>query len=500
MPEQKHSSYEVKSHESSHPLPARSQAEEGEGKKDTNADPKASEHDSPHDVQSDTKQEEYQQESDNAGIPRPPSSEAQRQHSDDIHSLMDVGLNIQKQRHAATVLKYWHNTYQFRDSSIVLDIIDNTKKKEQEEEEEEAQKEEAATDEQTNTAADDDADADADNDTDTPIVTDSHSHSHSHNSGEADSPDLKGGNESKEQQQEGDKDSDSAGSKKRTKEEAERQLQQTQPYTIILKSTIFHPEGGGQPADTGVILPIYNEYTEDSDTLTPQYAADNLEDAFIVTNVQRSTDNSGLVLHHGYFKQCVIKHPNEDHKQHKIDADMVLRGSGIREQKPVLLVIDAEKRKLHSRLHTASHVLDLAVENIGYPRDKLQPGSGQHTPQESYVVYNGKLSDEDQKTFVSRVQEEMDKFVKDKHPVRNHIVPYEELAAYCGEGTIPEFIPHSESVRVIGLKGYRHCTCGGTHIDNTERLEKVTVGKLEKIEEDKWRLWYKVAGQEQKQE
>jgi hypothetical protein len=53
----------------------------------------------------------------------------------------------------------------------------------------------------------------------------------------------------------------------------------------------------------------------------------------------------------------------------------------------VRLQVDAEKRKIYARYHSAGHLLDIAVRRCG--QTQLHPGKGYHFPVGAYVEYIG---------------------------------------------------------------------------------------------------------------
>ena len=113
---------------------------------------------------------------------------------------------------------------------------------------------------------------------------------------------------------------------------------------LILDATVFYPQGGGQPYDTGVI--------------------ESASGRFLVEEV-RFMD--GAVRHIGHFEwgELVIGDTVQCH-------------------------VDAERRLLHSRIHSAGHLVDLAVAELGLP---WTPGKGYHFPQGPYVEYAGNLNE-----------------------------------------------------------------------------------------------------------
>ncbi|MFZ1522487.1 MAG: alanine--tRNA ligase-related protein, partial [Candidatus Saccharimonadales bacterium] len=111
---------------------------------------------------------------------------------------------------------------------------------------------------------------------------------------------------------------------------------------IYLDQTVFYPQGGGQPYDMGLI--------ETDDT------------KFIVEEVRYA---DGEVLHIGHY-----------------EGRHLIQGEDIR------LVVDEQRRKLNTRLHSAGHILDMAVNELGYA---WIPGKGHHFPDGPYVEYQADL-------------------------------------------------------------------------------------------------------------
>ena len=113
--------------------------------------------------------------------------------------------------------------------------------------------------------------------------------------------------------------------------------------TLRLNQTLFHPRGGGQPADRGALI-----LADGSGVEVPVIDVRNAED--------------GGVDH-------VIAS----------DAPLLL---GDR----VLMRVDADSRLLHARLHSAGHLLALAGERI---EPGLRGIAGHHWPGEARVEFEG---------------------------------------------------------------------------------------------------------------
>jgi Ser-tRNA(Ala) deacylase AlaX len=117
---------------------------------------------------------------------------------------------------------------------------------------------------------------------------------------------------------------------------------------LTTSATIFHAQGGGQPSDTGSIR--------------------TASATFHVHQV-RAPGEGGAILHMG-----------------------TLDGEGGIVGEEGAQSIDVEKRTLHSRLHTAGHVLGLAVHEL-VAQGKLDPGlkdgKASHYPGAAYVEFAG---------------------------------------------------------------------------------------------------------------
>lgn len=187
------------------------------------------------------------------------------------------------------------------------------------------------------------------------------------------------------------------------------------PY-ITLKSTIFYPQGGGQPSDTGTI---------------------DVEGTLIDVIMVRSKD--GQVLH--YTKQEY--------------ADVV--------GKKASLAIDGEKRLLHSRLHTGGHLLSLAVETL-YPQWKAV--KGHHFPESPYVEFTLQR-DDTSIVSLEHINNEIDRMIAQKYPIEATLVSLEEFQTLCPSST---FNPNSATIRLVRIGECAYQPCGGTHVKHIGEL------------------------------
>merc|ERR1712098_733115 len=138
------------------------------------------------------------------------------------------------------------------------------------------------------------------------------------------------------------------------------------PLEVQLDQTVFHPQGGGQPSDTGTISSGGNVYQ--------------------VNFVSVSKD--GIIHHYGEFTKGSFE----------VGA-------------PVDLEINEEKRRLYARIHSAGHTIDLAVAAAGYGH--LKPSKGYHFSDGSYVEYVGNIDSKERPAAKAKIQEELNKLISD---------------------------------------------------------------------------------------
>jgi len=194
--------------------------------------------------------------------------------------------------------------------------------------------------------------------------------------------------------------------------------------SLVLERSIFHPQGGGQASDSGVIeltVPVVT---------SPLY--------FQVIFVQKGI--SGLIDHYGYFRD--MEDPS------LIETIVPLTDI------PARLKLDAEKRLLHTRIHSAGHALDAAVERCaGNYGLKMVPAKGYHFTDGPYVEYQlvegdgGVMEPSEQllKAFVSVLNDSLKALIQEDIPT--------EITIEASEG-------YDGFTRTVNLAGVS-CPCGG---------------------------------------
>ena len=130
-------------------------------------------------------------------------------------------------------------------------------------------------------------------------------------------------------------------------------------YCTVLDKTIFHPQGGGQPSDSGVITANGVEF-----------------------NVSMVRKDGETVKHYGNFTNG--------------GPDQLPKGS------KVALQINLDDRRLYARIHSAGHLLDAAVQNLGL---QLEPGKGYHFPNSPFVEYKGTIPPSDRNDIKTKLND-----------------------------------------------------------------------------------------------
>lgn len=191
---------------------------------------------------------------------------------------------------------------------------------------------------------------------------------------------------------------------------------------LVLDQTIFYPQGGGQPSDTGRIMSDGQEIP--------------------VITVRKNME--------GQVRHYVAELPSQN-----------LAG------KSVELEIDSEKRLVHAKLHSGGHLLSLIAEKI---HPEIKGVKGHHFPGEAYVEFDKILEDTDELT--KNLNNLMDQAIADDLKVACKVVEPDEFKSIFG------YEPRDGSLRMAILGDLPPVPCGGTHVASLKELGKVTVTKI----------------------
>ncbi len=202
---------------------------------------------------------------------------------------------------------------------------------------------------------------------------------------------------------------------------------------VILDRTCFYPRGGGQDWDTGLI----GEFTVKETRL----------------------DEQGTV--------------------HHIGEGQVQSGAEVHAK------VDVSRRNNNTRLHSAGHVVDMAVDSLNL---SLTPQKGAHYPHMSFVEYSGTIEDVD--SLKNQIQDKIDSILQSDTQNTILFVTPEELAKICRH--VPANLPTNKPTRVV-LYGNFGVPCGGTHVKKLQDIGKIEITKI-KSKKGVTKVSYRVEG------
>lgn len=210
-------------------------------------------------------------------------------------------------------------------------------------------------------------------------------------------------------------------------------------YVVFLDQTVFYPQGGGQPFDKGTI--------------------ESKNAKFIVDEV-RFVD--GIVKHIGRFEFG------------ELNKNDIVKCS-----------VDKIRRDLNSKLHSAGHVIDLAIKKLNL---NWIPGKGYHFPEGPYVEYSGIFNELDKEKLKSDIEEECNELIKKGQETKLVFLNKDEARKYCDY--IPENLPQDKPLRLV-MYGNVAIFCGGTHVKNISEIKGMKIRKL-KVEKNNLRVSYNI--------
>jgi len=206
---------------------------------------------------------------------------------------------------------------------------------------------------------------------------------------------------------------------------------------VILDQTIFHPQGGGQACDVGKLVSSGKEVMD-------------------VIDVRKQP--SGVITHKGTLKEGST-------------ADDLQPGMS------VSLLIDEERRRLNARLHSAGHLLDVAMRMIGFD---FLPTKGNHAPGNSSVEYIGEIPADQREEVAKKLEAKANELIRAGTDVEVHQqVAFDDIKAMCG--FVPDYLPQHMPARIVRIVHHEDaCPCGGTHVDKTSTIGTLKVTKIKK--------------------
>ena len=146
--------------------------------------------------------------------------------------------------------------------------------------------------------------------------------------------------------------------------------------------------------------------------------------------------------------------------------------------------IDLEFRKTNARIHSAGHLLDIAMNRAG--RTDLKPGKGYHFVEGPYVEYIGVVEEKDRAPLAEALTKHCNDLIADAaksdEKVFRKMCSYDEAGKHLAKaGGVPAYIPAGGELRVLKLvEEDLGCPCGGTHVHAIPEIGRVEVTKIKK--------------------
>lgn len=197
---------------------------------------------------------------------------------------------------------------------------------------------------------------------------------------------------------------------------------------VVLDRTAFYPTSGGQVFDTGLLH----------------------ANGSAVRVAEVAEDESGKVLHYLEAPATALK-PGEK-----------VRGQ-----------IDSARRRDHMQQHSGQHVLSAAfIELFELPTVSFHMGDESCT-----IDLAAKSLDNEQ---IEKAEARANEVVFESRPVAVRFVSLEE-ARKLGLRKLPEL--QKDEMRLVEIKGFDLCACGGTHVERTSQIGAILIRKTEKVKQ-----------------
>lgn len=210
-------------------------------------------------------------------------------------------------------------------------------------------------------------------------------------------------------------------------------------YVVTTDKSVFHPQGGGQPSDTGVM------------TLN---GAKDAARRFEVKIALKGPNSS--IFHLGRFS-------GQPDQQYPF-------GDG----ETILQVIDNAKRNYHSRLHTAGHVIGLAVRQLADTIPDVTELKANHAPGSAFVEFQGMIDGGHKDAIQAKATE----ILKQNLPVNICWWNEDEVKSRCTAVASVIPMPEEGTLRVVEILGFGAYPCGGTHLPNTSDIGEIVVRRI----------------------
>jgi misacylated tRNA(Ala) deacylase len=205
---------------------------------------------------------------------------------------------------------------------------------------------------------------------------------------------------------------------------------------VVLDNTAFYPNSGGQPNDIGVL---------------------------------RCNDNDYKVVYVAKIDGAI---------SHEVDHE------GLKPGDKVHGIIDWERRYIHMRYHTASHIMSGLINKL----TGAEITGNQIAADKTRFDFNLKIFDKD---MVKQWEEMANKIISEEHDVIIKTLPREEAFRIPSLVKLAKGFPEDiQNIRIVNIEGFDQQACGGTHVRNTREIGRVEFTKMENKGKDNRRIYF----------
>lgn len=211
---------------------------------------------------------------------------------------------------------------------------------------------------------------------------------------------------------------------------------------IELDQTCFYPRGGGQDWDNGIIT--------------------SSQGVYVVSSVRLNA--SGVAEHYGTFQGG----------EFTVGVDVECH-------------VDKVRRFDNTRLHSAGHVVDMAIHTLGLP---WVASKGAHYPNMSFVEYDG-VDASANETSIQFIQGAVHELCQRDYLNQILFMSPSEMIRYCKH--LPTNMPTNKPSRIVLYADDFGIPCGGTHVQRLKDIGIVTITKV-KSKKGITKVTYRVEG------
>jgi Ser-tRNA(Ala) deacylase AlaX len=206
---------------------------------------------------------------------------------------------------------------------------------------------------------------------------------------------------------------------------------------VVLDKTLFYPNSGGQPHDTGMLIRDGQEFP---------------------------------VVYAGRFGGAI---------SHEVAMSGLIKGDRVK------MVIDWDRRYIFMKYHTACHILSAIIHN----ETGAQISGNQLGEEKTRVDFSLENFDREQiRSYEAMVNGIIDKGL----PVNIEILPRDVAFRIPSVVKLKDaFPPDIEEIRVITISGVDRQACGGTHVANTGEIPHIEIFKAENKGKNNRRIYFR---------